>query len=569
MNQELLFLAIVFCAAAGLAVFLRILRQPAVIAYLAAGAILGHFGLIDSTDHNSFRIFSDLGVMFLLFLIGMEINYSAVRLVGGTALILGIGQIIFTSLFGYLIALLLGFNHLPALYISVALTFSSTVIIVKLLSEKKDLGSLYGKISIGMMLVQDIAAILILVGLAGIEAGRGFELSSVGAIILKAIALFALMFWAGKRILPSVFDKVAKSEEILFLVSTAWVLIIAAAVQRIGFSIEIGGFVAGLALAQSAEHFQIASRIKPLRDFFILLFFVILGSSLALSQVGEVIFPAVVLSLFVLIGNPLIVLVIMGILGYRRRTAFLTGLTVAQISEFSLILAVLGERLGHISSYTVSLITAVGAITITLSTYMIMYAEKIFPFIAPYLRLFERRYTFEGESNFSKTPKPIILIGAHRTGRHIIEYFSPKDVLVVDFNPDVINQLRQQGYECLFGDITDRDILFEAGLGKARLIISTSPDLETNLALLEQVQRLRKYSKKRDESINDVKVIVKAEDDQEALELYKSGADYVILPHSLSGHYIGKLLSENDLTRVLNSLRDKDISALEKFGVIG
>ncbi|MDP3784677.1 MAG: cation:proton antiporter, partial [bacterium] len=359
MSSGLFELALIFCIAAALSVGARLLKQPLILAYLLTGIFAALFRLFPVSEGGALQTFSSLGVMLLLFLIGLEINYTTIRSVGRVSLILGLSQIVFTSVLGFGIARFFEFSLIPALYIAVALSFSSTIIILKLLSEKRDEHSLYGRISIGFLLVQDFVAILILVFLTGLQGETGFSFVHLLTTLLQGAILFAAMLFLGQKVLPFLFHRIAGSQELLFLMSIAWMFSMVFIVQKIGFSIEMGGFLAGLALANSSEHFQIAARIKPLRDFFILVFFVTLGFSLVSSGIGEIGLPVLVFSLFVLFGNPLIVLIIMGIMGYRKRTSFLTGLTVAQISEFSLVLVALGARLGHLSSGVVALVTAV------------------------------------------------------------------------------------------------------------------------------------------------------------------------------------------------------------------
>ena len=556
MPNGILELAIVILIAAGLGIIARFFKQPAILAYIAAGIIIGYFGFFHLNDKETFRIFSDLGIMFLLFLVGMEINYTSLRLVGKASLLVGLGQIIFTFAIGFAIALFFGFSQLASAYIAIALTFSSTIIIVKFLSEKKDLNSLYGKISMGMLLTQDFVAILILVLLAGIGAGKGFEFSGVFLTMIEGIGLFVLMLVLGRKFLPLIFDKISRSQELLFLTSLAWLFIVSAAVNKIGFSIEIGGFLAGLALANSAEHFEISSRVKPLRDFFILIFFVILGSSVVFSNFSGLTLYIIAFSFFVLIGNPIIVLIIMGLMGYRKRTSFLTGLTVAQISEFSLILAALGLKVGHIGENVVALITAVGAVTITLSTYLIIYGDKIFTYLSPYLKIFERRKTTENGDFGKEFEKPIILIGSHRTGQSIAFNLPKKDLLIIDFDPDIIGQLRKHDFSYLFGDINDSDIFERANFESARLVISTSPDLEDNLLLLSRLKIL----KNRDQ----MKAVLRARTEKEAEILYANGADYVLLPHFTAGQYLGKTVSVDPELKILEQLKNKDLDLMAK-----
>jgi len=532
----------------------RALRQPLIVAYLATGALAGYLGLFSFIQTDTLRIFSDLGITFLLFLIGLEINYDSLRLVGRASLIIGIGQILFTSIPGYFIARGFNFTSLESLYIAVGLAFSSTIIIVKLISEKREMGSLYGKLSVGFLLVQDAVAIILLIVLGGLEAGQGVSLWLPIFTVLKGLALLAVTVWLGRRIMPRLFDRLAKSDELLFLVSTAWVLLVAVGLEKLGFSLEIGGFLAGVSLASSAERFAISSRIKPLRDFFILIFFVILGSSLSGFNFSGLSYPIIALSLFVLIGNPLVVLVIMGLMGYRKKTGFLAGVTVAQVSEFSLILIALGIKLGHVANNVLALITAVAVITIALSTYMILYADQIAKRLTRFLSLFERKKSIENPTPIGGYSCPIVLAGAHRTGGAIVEHLASRDVLLIDFDPDVVRVYRDCGYECLLGELSDEDILEISNVRGARLVISTSPNFDDNKALLEYINRCGSRAK----------VIVRAESEFETLALYEAGAHYVIFPHLTSGHLVGKNIAEHPDLAFLAILKENDLSVLGK-----
>lgn len=555
MSTGIFELSIIVLIAAGLGIAARLLKQPVILAYLFAGIAIGIFGFFHLSNKELFQTFSELGIMFLLFLIGLEINYSSLRLVCKTSILVGLAQIILTFIPGFFIARLFNFNYLESAYIAIALTFSSTIIVIKLLSEKRDANSLYGKISIGFLLVQDFVAILILIFLAGIQTGKEIVFNNVFLTTLEGLGLFIIMFYLGRKILPLIFDKIARSEELLFLTSLAWCFGIVTLVVKTGFSIEIGGFLAGIALANSSEHFQISARIRSLRDFFILIFFVILGSSLVFSNFSGLTLPIIVFSLFVLIGNPLIVLIIMGLLGYRKRTSFLAGVTVAQISEFSLILAALGLKLGHLNEKIVSLITAVGIITITLSTYLIIYGEEIFRRLSRFLSIFERRIKKQESLDELSFSKPIVLIGAHRVGQNIASHLDKKDLLIIDFDPDVINRLRKQGYYILFGDISDSEILERANLKSSRLIICTSPDFEDNLRILEEVSAQEKK--------NRPKVILRAENEKDARILYKKGADYVLLPYFTSGQYLGKSIAIDPEMKILEQLKKKDLEIMK------
>ncbi len=548
MTGGLFELAIVVLIAAVLGIAAKLFRQPVILAYLATGMIIGCIGFSHIQDRELFSVLSDLGIMFLLFLVGLEINYTSLRLVGKVSVIVGIGQVIFTSLFGYLISSVLGFPPIHAIYIVAALTFSSTIIVVKLLSDKRDLRSLYGKISVGFLLVQDIIAIIILICLAGIETNGGVWLSLVLTLI-KATILFSLMLFLGRKIFPWIFDKIARSQELLFLTSIAWLFLLATAVSKIGFSIEIAGFLAGLALANSSEHFEISYKLRPLRDFFILIFFVILGASVIFSNFSGLAVPIIVLSLFVLIGNPLIVLILMGILGYRKRTGFLAGVTVAQISEFSLVLVALGLKLGHITESVVALITAVGIITISVSTYLIMHGEAIFSLLSRPLSIFERKKTKEISSIEENGARDIVLIGCGRTGESIALGLPPEKLLIIDFDPDVIKKMKARGFSVIFGDTADEEVFETAHVADAKLVISTSPNLDDGIMLLSKFSVPEGFRPK---------IIVRAETEKEAEILYENGADYVLLPHFTSGQYLGKTIALNPKMEIVEQLREND-----------
>jgi Kef-type K+ transport system membrane component KefB len=562
MSTLLFQLAGIIIISAGFGIIMKILRQPTLIAYLLSGILIGYLGIINPTNEEVFRLFADLGIIFLLFLIGLEINYDSLRIISKPAVILGIGQIVFTFIGGFFISKFLGFNNLASAYISIALTFSSTIIIVKLLSEKKDISSFYGKLSVGFLLVQDLVAILILIFLAGIEKGAVNQNIIVGKTlltILKGLVVFGLILYLGKKVMPYIFDRVAQSQELLFLTSLAWLFLMVSFVKKIGLSIEIAGFLAGLALANSSENFQIASKLKPLRDFFIMIFFIVLGASLALSNIIHLNLKAVIIfSLFVLIGNPLIVLILMGILGYKKRTSFLTGLTVAQISEFSLILVLLGQKLGHLDESAVKTVVGVGILTIGISTYLILYSDEIFRRLSRYLSIFERKRVFEDKDFMVEYKKPIILIGAHRTGQSIALNVPPKNLLVIDFDPNIISFLKKHNIDYIFGDIADPDVLEKANIPQAKIIISTSPDFNDNMTLLEEVNKIKE---------NKPKIILRAETEKDALILYEKGADYVLLPNFTAGQYLGKTLAIDPEIKILDQLKKQDLAFLKEHKI--
>ena len=382
MGNVFLEFTVVICFAALISLIFRFLKQPAILAYILTGIVIGPLGLFHLTNVEFFSALAEVGITLLLFMIGLEIRISDLSSVGKMTLIVGPAQITFSFIIAYIISLLFGFPFLGALYIALAVTFSSTIIIVKLFSDKRELHALYAKMSLGILLIQDFLAIMFLIFLSGfsLKTGTPTPLNQFGFVLLKAVGLFGIIIFLSQKIFPKITEFLAKSQETLFLASIAWVFGLAALVSSpyIGFSVEIGGFLAGLALANSIANYQIIARVKILRDFFIVIFFVLLGVQMKFTNVGNILIPALVLSFFALVIKPFITMLVMGDLGYRKRTSFLTGLSLGQISEFSLIMIFLGYKLGHVSDEIVSLITFVGIITFVLSTYGITYSKKLY-----------------------------------------------------------------------------------------------------------------------------------------------------------------------------------------------
>lgn len=558
MGSGLIELALVILIAALLSVVVKFLRQPLILAYLLAGVIITSFGFFDIDSNTLFSTFSDMGIMFLLFLVGLEINYSSLRVVGKSTLILAFGQIIITVLSAFGLSVLLGFSLMSSLYLGAGLTFSSTIIVVKLLGDRHDLNSFYGKISVGVLLMQDVVAIMLLILLAGKNSGE--HSSWEGFLITLGInaALFFAAIMLSRFVFPKIFRMVAmRSHELLFLLSLAWVFIMAAVATKLGLSVEIAGFLAGMALANSSEHFQIAAYIKPLRDFFTIIFFVLLGSSFAFSGGSSVWLPVLVLSLFVLVVKPLVIMMLMGALGHRRRSGFLSGIALAQVSEFSLILCALGVRLGQIDNTTVSVLTMTAIISIVVSGYFSIYADYIYQFLKKFLYIFERRQVSK-EFIFENVPmRPIILVGFHRTGKSIMNNLNKNKVLVVDFDPDAAKTARSLGMPAVLGDIADIDIMELTHLKQAKLIICTSPDISDNLRLLSHISSWEKPPK----------VIVRASTEHESGRLYNAGASYVILPLFLAGNYLGEALSSNAWEKKIAKLKKQDWGLIKKINL--
>ena len=491
-------IAVILSLAAVLGFTGQKLKQPLIIMFLVAGILAGPscLGIIQS--YQQIELLAHIGIALLLFIVGLRLDLTLIRTTGAVALATGLGQIFFTSAIGYLIAIAMGMTAISAAYVSVALTFSSTIIIVKLLSDKKEIDSLHGRIAVGFLIVQDIAAILALIGLSTFGSSLAQGQSAGGTfllIALKGLGLIAVIGTLMRYIIPPLLHRLARSQEMLILFAIAWAVFLSAAGDLLGFSKEVGAFLAGMSLASSTEYRDsIGSRLVGLRDFLLLFFFIDLGARLEWSTVGSQLSPALWFSLFVLIGNPLIVLVIMGVMGYRRRTSFLAGLTVAQISEFSLIVAALGVSLGHISPETMGLITLVGVVTICASTYMILYSGPIYRFLSKPLKLFERRNPYRETAGSVAQDMPVldvILLGLGNYGSGIAEYLlnRKKSIIGVDFDPRALEVWRSRGVSVFYGDMGDPELLDQLPLGQARWVASTMRNAEINLSFLRLLKQ--------------------------------------------------------------------------------
>ncbi|MCF6211472.1 MAG: cation:proton antiporter [Gammaproteobacteria bacterium] len=505
------------------------LRQPLIVAFIAVGVLVGPSVLGWVSANEQVDLLAKLGIALLLFVVGLKLDLHIIRAMGAVALATGLGQVFFTSVVGYFIAIALGMTPVTALYVAVALTFSSTIIIVKLLSDKREVDALHGRIAIGFLIVQDIVVVLVMIGLtalgeAGDTAGLGREALAVlikGGLFLVAIGLLM------RYVLTPLLHQLARSPELLVLFAIAWAVALGAAGGHLGFSKEVGAFLAGVSLASTPYREAIGSRLVSLRDFLLLFFFIDLGAGLDLATLGAQVVPAILLSLFVLIGNPLIVMVILGAMGYRKRTGFLAGLTVAQISEFSLILGALGLSLGHIDADTMGLITLVGLITISASTYMILYSHLLYERVSPWLGVFERQRAYREEAqdqDMDQNRVDVILFGLGRFGTRIARELRLRGyrVLGVDFDPNLVRRQEGHGYVVRYGDAEDPEFLASLPLGRVRWVLSSLRETPVNLALLHG---LRDFGYKG-------RVAVTAHATAEAEQLKQAGADRVLVPYA-------------------------------------
>jgi Kef-type K+ transport system membrane component KefB len=536
-------LGLVIILATAIAYILYRLKQPIIIAYIITGLLLGPaiFDLIASED--LFSTFAKIGVAFLLFMVGLSLNVKHIKKVGKVATLTGVGQVVFTSLVSYGICRLLGFGHTASLYVGIALTFSSTIVVIKLLSDKGDLDKLYGRIVLGILVIQDLVAIFVLMLLSSKETGTWEFLSTS---LLIGIAAIGVVYLVARYVFPRILPSIAKSQELLFLFSIGWCFVLSLGFAFFNFSIEIGALLAGISLASTPFATQVNSKVRPIRDFFVLMFFISLASHISLSDLGSIILPAIILSIFVLIGSPVLVLIIMGLLGFSKRNSFLTGVTIAQISEFSLILILLGAEKGTLGKDVLSLVTVVAFITILVSTYWIMFGPKIYPYLSRFLSVFERKELIDKMHYHDKAlDYKIYLFGYNRIGYSVLRSLNKlkKDYLVIDHNPDTIVKLAEEGIHCRYGDAEDIELLAELNTERVEMVVSTIPDFDTNILIIDKIRSTNR----------NAVIIITANHIEDALEFYEKGADYVILPHYIGGDHASTIIENfgTDLNKFL------------------
>ena len=535
-------IGVVIIIATVFAYIAKSLKQPLIPAYILTGVILGPvLGLITNTD--VITTLSEIGIAFLLFIVGLEMDIRKLKHVGMVASLGGIIQIVSVFTIAFIAALLLGFIVLESVYLALVIAFSSTMVVIKLLSDKKEIDTLHGKIIIGILLLQDIVAIMALSVLATLSE---FSFIVLSLSILKGLIALLIALAIGKYIFPKLFTFAAKSQELLFISAVSVSLLYSIFFNYLGFSIAIGAFVAGVSLANLPYNIEIIGKLRSLRDFFSVIFFASLGMELVFSSFDFILRPLVVMLLLVILAKPFIIMFTTSFFGYKKRTSFLTSISLAQISEFSLIIVTQGLLLGHISQEIFSLTVLLAIITITLTTYFVKYEDSIYYRFSDFLHVFNRLSKGQAELEYmpKKKRNEIILCGYNRIGYGIVKTLTriKKSLLVVDFNPDTIRDIIAKKIPCMYGDIGDIEILERLNFKKAKMLISTVPTKKDNMLL---TRIARKENKK-------IIIFVIANQVKEALDLYDAGADYVVLPHFLGGEHFSLLIE--DFTEDMNKI---------------
>jgi len=547
-------LSLIIVIGAAMALIMRLINQPLIIGHILTGIIVGPAVLHIAKSPDTLALFSDLGIALLLFIIGLGLNPRVIKEVGRTASIVGGSQVLVVTLMGFLAAKLFGLGTNASLFLGFSLAISSTIIILKLISDKKEQGRLYGKIAVSVSLVQDIIAIAVVV-FASATNSQSVAFGSLVALLLKALVVGWLIYAISFKILPKFHHLIADSQEFLFLFAIAWGLGSAALFGKIGLSTEIGALLAGICLAPLPSAPEIGARLRPLRDFFLIVFFIALGSKLTLSSIGPHLGLIIVGVLIASILKPLVAMSVLGFLGYTKRTSFKASLSLAQVSEFSIVLILIALNKNLISSSLVSAIVLITLASIAASTYMILFSDRLFDIFENYLGMFERRRAqpeLKPEARYE-----LVLFGYQRGGHEFISLFKKlkKKYVVIDYDPEVIDVIEERKLNYLYGDATDVELLEEAGVEHAKLIVSTIPDHQTNMMLLNYLK-----TKNR-----DAIVIIHADDPYEAAKLYEAGASYVVLPHYIGSEKISEFIAKSGLSKsTFRKQRVRHLEYLEK-----
>lgn len=471
------------------------LRQPLVLGFIAVGILVGPSGLGWLKSTNQIHLWAEMGLSLLLFVIGLRLDLQLIRTMGPVAILAGLGQVLATTLAGFAVALALGMPATTALYIGLALSFSSTIIVVKLLSDKHETESLHGRLCLGILIMQDLVAVLAMIGLSAANGDTAqFPLLQLAYLLLKGFGVLAVVWLMTFIVLPRLLPMLARSTELLVLFAIAWALLLAFASDMLGFGKEVGAFLAGVSLASTHVREILGAKLSSLRDFLLLFFFIELGSGLEISALGNQLIVSLVLALFVFIVKPLVVTAVLGGMGYRKRTSFMTGIHLAQISEFSLILVTMARVSGHVSEAAVGMITLVGLLTIGISSQFIQHARRLYEWCRPYLGIFERKTRHREDRAQAQAEQgesvDIILYGLGGYGTGIAEHLRAhgRGVLGVDADPQMIDAWQARGWPAIFGDAEDPDFAASLPLGKAKWVVSAIAEPQINLALARAVR---------------------------------------------------------------------------------
>ena len=526
-------------------------KQPILLGYLVTGVIVGPLGFELVKHLDNIKIISEIGLILLLFITGLELNPASLLSSGKKLMTAGVGQFILCVLYGLLFFPLLvsGGPGMETLYLSLLCALSSTAIVVKALNDKFELDTLHGKISVGVLIIQDLWAIIILAFQPNFD---NFQISIVALALFKSFLLVAFGFLFSKHILKRICASVNRAPEMILSIAIGWCALVAWLAGVLGLSIEMGALIAGLSISSFPYSIHITAKTQPLRDFFMILFFVSLGMQITMPDTRILILSGI-LTTFIILTRFLSIVPLLLFSGSGPRTAFITSLNLSQLSEFALVIAAIGLKMNHISENIFNLLIYTMALSSILSSYFIKFNYPLYGAVEKWLKKRKWFSSLKNETEKTEEESPsIILLGLHRGARALLEILEDQlpqvlnKILVVDFNTELIHELRNKNIHALFGDISHSDTLEHAEIKKAKIIISTIPDLmlkgTSNLNIVKTCRTLTK----------EALILATADTLSDAEILRKAGADEVVLPHSLAGQFIADYLSgawENSLEK--------------------
>jgi Kef-type K+ transport system membrane component KefB/voltage-gated potassium channel Kch len=532
-------LSLVIITATAVALIMRLIKQPIMIGHIITGIIVGPavFHVIQSPD--TFKTFSDIGIALLLFIIGLGLNPKVINQLGKVVTIAGLSEMSATAIIGWVGGRLLGLSGTESLLLGIALSFSSTIVVLKLLADKKEQGRLYGKIAIGLTLVEDIVATLAILLLTAKGANHGWSIGAILFLAAKGIVVGCAIYWISNRVLPKLHSVIADSSEFLFLFAIAWGFGSAVLFAKIGLAREVGALFAGVCLSTLPYAQEIASRLRPLRDFFVVLFFVTLGANLHLNSITSMLPVIIMGTLVVAVIKPFVGFGAVSLVGYTKRTSFKSGAMLGQAGEFSIIFLVLGTQQHLIGNKLLSALTMIVLLSIVISTYLITYLDKIYKRLENNVLFFERRKM--RPEHETRKGYDLVLFGYGKGGHEFLRVFQSlkKPYVVVDYDPEMIDAMEYKKINCLYGDVSDIELLEEAGVNNAKLIVSMLTDQATTEFLL------RYTDKKNPEAV----VICTGDTPKQAAALYKLGASYVMLPHYIGSEKISNFVRRSGISK--------------------
>src|SRR5882757_369007 len=509
-------------------------RQPLILAYLIAGFLIGPFGIGWVKSQESISIISELGLIFMLFMIGLEIDLKKIVRAGRVILIAGGGQLVGGCVLGMLffagIGLSMGGGRFDALYLCIACALSSTVIIVKVLYEKRELDTLPGRITLGVLVLQDIFAILFLAVQPSLD---NLQVSVILISIARVGALVATALVLSRYVLPWLFHQIARRPELILLGALAWCFLIGEIAERLHLSREMGSLVAGVSLSTFPYALDVTAKVTTLRDFFITLFFVALGMTIPIPGLS-VIGLALIIAAFTVISRVLTTFTPLYLMKQGLRASLLPAINLAQISEFSLVVIQTGVVANHIATETASAVSFAFVVLAVLSTFAMGRSDQIVRgLIGPLKRIGLRDLdqaqegaAAEGEGGHGEIRR-IVVLGFFRAASALLSQIERQNqslleqISVVDFNPLVFRTLSDRGLHVIYGDISNVDTLVHAGIGNAEIIILSVPDFllvgADNAKLVRHVRALNPTAK----------IVATADLLADVDDLYAAGASYV------------------------------------------